>query len=103
MTSDFCCFSSIVLATLFLLQPATTRAQSCDPQKIQADLQSRYAARIANAKTICETARVQIALLEDAKKGYSQCLRGKALQDTIAELDRVIQRAQQAKAEVGGC
>lgn len=104
MSSDLHRFSFITLTSLFLLQPASaTWAQSCDPQQIQADLQSRYGGRIANASSVCQTARVQIDMLEDAKKGYARCLRGKALQDTIAELDRVIRQAQKAKADVGGC
>ncbi|MCD2176104.1 hypothetical protein [Rhizobium sp. C4] len=97
-------YFAITFFTTAILVPAAGFAQSCDPQRIQSELQSRYAGRIANANGgVCETARIQIDMLEDAKRAYHQCLRGKALQDTVSELDRLIRRAKQAKADVGGC
>lgn|GEM_PF-5373884 len=91
----------IMICTTQLAQIAN--AQECDPQAIQNEIQSNYASRIAGAEGVCAAARLQIEMLEYAKESYSACLRGKALQDTILELDRVIRQAHQAQADVGGC
>lgn len=95
-------FIRLLCASWFFAVGAAN-AQECDPAAAEREIATRFAARIAAAEGVCQTANVQIEMLEFAKKSYSACLRGQSLAEVIAELDRVIDQARQAKLDVGGC
>jgi hypothetical protein len=76
-------------------------AQECDPKTVENTIATKYSARIASTNGGCQTANLQIEMLEYAKTSYRACLHGKSLADVIKELDRVIGLARQQKLDVG--
>lgn len=91
------------LAVVLFFAAGAAEAVACDPADAERQVTERFGPRIAAAEGVCQTADVQIEMLEFAKGAYSACLRGQSLADVLAELDRVIAQARQAKQDVGGC
>jgi hypothetical protein len=93
-----------ILVTLVLsaLLPSIVVAQECDPKTVENEIAERYSpSRIQATNGMCETANLQIEMIEYAKTSYRACLRGKSLADVIKELDRALGLAKQQKADVG--
>lgn len=94
--------TKIVLAALAMTSVATTAlAQSCDEAALGADIAARFEPMIASADGICQISRAQIQMLEYSKNAFKECLHGKTLEETIAEIDRAISVTKTTLSDVG--
>lgn len=94
--------TKIVFAALVMTSVATTAlAQSCDEAALGADIAARFQPVFASADGNCEISRANIQMLEYSKNAFKECLHGKTLEETIAEIDRAISVTEMTLSDSG--